>query len=227
MEGYINEKKLMLQINSLAIANSFYLYLIYIDAFMMDLKIQWFILGCDMFFLIGIYGSQTLANMSVLVVFCRYLLVMIWGTCTIKTVDLEKNPEYEVAINMVCYLLIDSLMIFPLNGIRFYFASKRQDEVEEQQDALEMSVMEGFDEDKLRAEKAAEEQKEGGGNEKEGIFTADEGAEQEYPEPKQVDVSMSIYSLTFASMIEKATVKYDLAEHVEDYFFKATMIFFI
>jgi surface polysaccharide O-acyltransferase-like enzyme len=28
-------------------------------------------------------------------------------------------------------------------------------------------------------------------------------------------------------MISGATVKYDLSEHIEDYFFKATMIFFI
>ena len=44
---------------------------------------------------------------------------------------------------------------------------------------------------------------------------------------KQISVDLSIYSLTFTSMISEANVKYQLKDHVEDYFFKATMIFFI
>lgn len=64
MEGYVDEKKLMLQVNSLAIANSVYLYLIYIDEFQRDMKIQWFILVSDWIFLIGIYRSSLFATLA-------------------------------------------------------------------------------------------------------------------------------------------------------------------
>jgi len=65
-----------------------------------------------------------------------------------------------------------------------------------------------------------EEQEMEGGDEVEKV-------EDSGPVEKQISVDLSIYSLTFTSMISGATVKYDLSEHVEDYFFKATMIFFI
>ena len=52
-------------------------------------------------------------------------------------------------------------------------------------------------------------------------------AEDDHGTTKQISVDLSIYSLSFASMISEANVKYELKDHVEDYFFKATMIFFI
>ena len=54
LEDGMDVKKVILQINSLAIANSVYLYLIYIDDFQRDMKIQWFVLFCDWFFLLAI-----------------------------------------------------------------------------------------------------------------------------------------------------------------------------
>ena len=67
---------------------------------------------------------------------------------------------------------------------------------------------------------------EGGAGEN-ALFNDNDKDEAVEEEPKQVSVDLSIYSLTFASMITQANVKFDLSEHVEDYFFKATMIFFI
>lgn len=55
-----------------------------------------------------------------------------------------------------------------------------------------------------------------------------EGGEgPEHGDDKQISVDLSIYSLTFVSMITEVNAKYGLSQFIEDYFFKATMIFFI
>jgi len=44
---------------------------------------------------------------------------------------------------------------------------------------------------------------------------------------KEIDIDSSIYCLTFVSMIHNIYQVFDLVAHVEDYFFKSTMIFAI
>ena len=55
--------------------------------------------------------------------------------------------------------------------------------------------------------------------------------DQEVKEPaikmKQLSVEKSIYSLAFASMVTPVSKLYALDDFVNDYFFKATVIFFI
>jgi hypothetical protein len=87
----------------------------------MDLKIQWFILFCDWFVLISIYGSDNLKDFGVCTLLLRYAVMIIWGLVTYYTVDLKTNPEYTVAINMVIYCLIDSFILFPLQFIAYIF----------------------------------------------------------------------------------------------------------
>ena len=94
MEGNIESKKFLVQVNSLAIANSVYLYLIFVDDFQRDLKIQWFILVCDWFFLICFMGSENTFTYGILTWLLRNLVVMIWGSITYKYTDLSVNPEY-------------------------------------------------------------------------------------------------------------------------------------
>ena len=125
MENEVDMLKLILQVNSLAIANSIYLYLIYIDDYQKDMGIQWFVLGCDLCFLFGIYGSDSLAIFSMLVVATRYIVVIIWASIVYRKTDLNINPELEISLNIVAFMLIDACVLFPLQGIRLGYQSAR------------------------------------------------------------------------------------------------------
>lgn len=91
------------------------------------MKIQWFILFCDWFVLISIYGSDTLGSFGLLTLMLRYTVMIIWGLVTYYSVDLKTNPEYTVAINMVNYCLIDSFVLFPLQFIAYVFKLIRKE----------------------------------------------------------------------------------------------------
>lgn len=85
------------------------------------MKIQWFVLFCDWLFLLGIYRSKNTAYAALLFLMIRYIVVAVWASIIYFTVDLEKTPEYRIALNLVCYMLIDSLILFPLQFMRFVF----------------------------------------------------------------------------------------------------------
>ena len=118
MECAIDWKKLVLQINSLAIANSIYLFMIYSDSFQQDLNLQWFVLFCDWCFLLGIYRSTTTAQFTIFLLMLRYLVVLIWGAAMYFTLDTEQTPEYKVAYIICFFMLVDGLILFPLQFMR-------------------------------------------------------------------------------------------------------------
>jgi hypothetical protein len=68
---------------------------------------------CDWIFLLGIYRSRFFATLNIFVVLFRYVVILIWATIVYYTTDLEKTPEYEIALNLVCYMLIDAIIVLP------------------------------------------------------------------------------------------------------------------
>jgi hypothetical protein len=127
MEEDMDVKKFILQVNSLAIANSVYLYLIYIDVFQRDMKIQWFVLVFDWLFFFGVYSSRGCAACSFLLLVLRYLIVPVWGLVIYFKTNLILNPEYEIAYNIVSYMLIDSFIFFPYMMFKTYSITRKKE----------------------------------------------------------------------------------------------------
>lgn len=92
------------------------------------MKLQWFVLFCDWLFLFGIYRSNNFAFVSIFFVAIRYAVVLVVGTYIYMTVDLAITPEYEIALNLVVYMLIDSVILWPIQFVNFVFKMYRDNE---------------------------------------------------------------------------------------------------
>jgi hypothetical protein len=90
------------------------------------MKIQWFVLVCDWLFLLGIYRSAAFAYCSLGLLSLRYSVVLIWGTVIYFKDDMN-DPRYEIALNLVMYMLIDSILLCPLQFFSLVFKLIRKE----------------------------------------------------------------------------------------------------
>ena len=240
-EEAIDHKKFIVQINSLAIVNVIIFVLIFTDVYQVHFNLQWVVLFCEGAFFLGVLTNGLIFVITGSLVILRTIIVIIWGGIILKTH--EKTQQNKVAYNLVLYLVWDSLLFIPFNLVRLGIKAlrtrmqERSHELTKQQTINESMMADedadGMEEGGEKISSAPKKVEETQAHEYQ-IPRYEGGDEMDVKEPeddhgegKMLTVDMSIYGLTFASMIKGITVKYELNKYVEDYFFKATMIFFI